>query len=202
MNEKFVLATANPGKVKEMQELLSGLDIKFITRDDLGIDIDIEETGTTFYENSLLKAEAICKLTGIPSIADDSGLIVDALNGEPGVYSSSYGGEALTSPERCEYLLNKMKNLEQRQAKFVCTIVCIYPDGRILSSVGECNGKITTKLDGTGGFGYDPVFLPDGYNKTMAQLSTDEKNKISHRGIALRNFAKLLKSNKAGKESR
>ena len=191
---KFVLATANPGKVKEMHEILSGLDMEIVTRDDLGIDLDIEETGTTFQENSKIKAEVICKIAGIPAIADDSGLIVNALNGEPGVYSSSYGGENLTPSERCLFLLKKMEKKEQRQAKFVCTIVCAFPGGDMLTTEGECNGVITTVPAGSSGFGYDPVFQPVGYNKTMAQLTTDEKNRISHRGAALRNFADILKS--------
>jgi len=199
MKQKYVLATANPGKIKEMREILSKLDIDVVTRDDLGIDIDIEESGTTFLENSTIKAEAICKLAGIPAIADDSGLIVDALNGEPGVYSSSFGGDNLTAYERCDFLLNKMVKTEQRKAKFVCTIVCAFPDGELLAATGECNGIITDKPAGDGGFGYDPVFQPDGYEKTMAQLTTDEKNRISHRGKALQNFSELLRYRKAGK---
>ena len=197
----FALATANPGKVKEMHDILSGLDFSILTRDDLGIKIDVEETGTTFLENAVIKAEAICDAAGMPAIADDSGLIVDALNGEPGVYSSSFGGEELSAEERCNYLLSKMKsfkNMEQRRAKFVCTIVCAFPDGDLLSATGECHGTITNELKGSSGFGYDPVFLPDGMDKTMAELTTDEKNAISHRGKALRKFSELLKSNKAG----
>jgi len=199
---KFVLATANPGKVKEMREILSELGIDIITRNDLGIDIEVEETGTTFLENATIKAEAICAASRLPAIADDSGLMVDALGGEPGVYSSSYGGEDLTAEKRCDYLLSKMKNMEQRGAKFVCTIVCCYPDGTKIAATGECLGEIDTKPHGSGGFGYDPVFRlfrPDGTDKTMAELSAEEKNLISHRGKALRNFVELLKSNKAGK---
>jgi len=198
-NSIYVLATANPGKIKEMRGILKKLDIEVVSRDDLGIDKEIEETGTSFQENSQIKALAICKLAGVPAIADDSGLIVDALGGEPGVYSSSYGGEALTADERCRYLLKKMKNMEQRQAKFVCTIVCAFPDGDLLTTVGECNGEIAIEPVGSDGFGYDPVFRPEGCNKTMAELTTEEKNKISHRGVALRNFSELLKSYRAGK---
>ena len=190
----FVLATANPGKVKEMKELLSGLDIKLVSRSDLGITVEIEETGTTFLENARIKAEEICKLTNKPSVADDSGLIVDALGGKPGVYSSSFGGESLTSAQRCDYLLNEMRNTEQRKAKFVCTIICVFPDGKLITANGECAGNISYTPVGKGGFGYDPVFIPDGMNKTMAELSIDEKNIISHRGKALRCFYDLLKS--------
>ena len=191
---KYVLATANPGKVKEMSKILAELDIDIVTRDELCIDIDVEETGTTFLENAILKADAICAASGLPAIADDSGLIVSALGGEPGVYSSSYGGEELTSEERCKYLLSKMENMEQREAKFVCTIVCSYPDGKKLIANGECPGRITTELQGTEGFGYDPVFLPDEETKTMAELTPERKNSISHRGKALRNFSVMLKS--------
>jgi len=198
---KYVLATANPGKVKEMREILSGLGIEVVTRDDLGIVMDIEETGTTFFENAKLKATAICVASDMPSIADDSGLVVDALDGEPGVYSSSFGGEELSAEERCYYLLSKMeesKQLEQRRAKFVCTIICAFPNGDILSASGECKGTIMTELKGSGGFGYDPVFQPDGFIKSMAELTANEKNEISHRGKALSEFSKLLKSYKEG----
>jgi len=195
---KYVLASANPGKVKEMRDILSELDIDVVSRAELGITIDVEETGTTFYQNARLKAEAICLASGMPAIADDSGLIVESLNGEPGVYSSSYGGEGLNTYDHCMYLLDKMKNMEQRRAKFVCTIVCAFPGGIHLTVNGECHGKILTELRGTGGFGYDQVFLPDGYEKSMAELNPDEKNTISHRGIALREFSKLIKSYKTG----
>jgi len=197
-NSKFVLATANPGKVIEMQKLLSDFNIKVLTRNELNITISIEETGTTFLENATLKAEAVCSISKLPSIADDSGLIVKALDGKPGVYSSSFGGEALTAAERCDYLLEKLKNVEQRDAKFVCTIVCAFPDGKFITATGECPGSISYKASGTGGFGYDPVFLPAGMDKTMAELSAYEKNSISHRGKALRSFCGLLKSYSEG----
>ena len=195
---KFVLATANPGKVSEMRDILSKLGIEVVTRNDLGITFDVEETGSTFLENATLKANAISSASGMPAIADDSGLVVDALDGEPGLYSSSYGGEDLTDEERCLYLLGKMENMEQRRAKFVCTIVCAFPDGRSLTATGECQGVIVTKPCGIGGFGYDPVFRPDGKDTTMAQLTTDVKNTVSHRGIALREFSRLLKDYKTG----
>jgi len=196
---KYILATANPGKVKEMKKILTEFDIDVCTREELGIEIDVEETGLTFLENATLKAEAICDASGLPAIADDSGLIVNALGGEPGVYSSSFGGEELTAEERCKYLLNKMENMEQRDAKFVCTIVCSFPDGDRITASGECHGIITTELQGEEGFGYDPVFLPDEDTKTMAEITSDRKNSISHRGKALRNFSELLKTKKAGK---
>ncbi|MCL2365656.1 MAG: XTP/dITP diphosphatase [Oscillospiraceae bacterium] len=188
----FVLATANPGKVIEMKEILSGLDFDVVTRADMGIEIEVEETGQTFFDNAMLKARAISQATGLPAIADDSGLMVCALNDEPGVYSSTYGGAELTDTERCAYLLEHMKDQKQKSAKFVCTIVCFFPDDTYISCEGTCSGEIIAAPRGENGFGYDPVFLVSDTDKTMAELSSDEKNKISHRGEALRKFALLL----------
>lgn len=190
---RFVLASANPGKIREMREILSEYDIDIISRSDLGIDLDVEETGSTFMENALIKARAISEAAGLPAIADDSGLVVDALDGQPGVYSSSYGGDELDSSQRYLYLLEKMKGMEQRTARFVCTIVCVFPDGDCISAQGECRGSITNAPAGTGGFGYDPVFLVCGKDKTMSELTPGEKNEVSHRGEALRKFVDLLR---------
>jgi len=190
---KFALATANPGKIREIREILSGSDVELVSREELGIYFEVEETGSTFFENAFIKAKAVSEASGLPAIADDSGLIVDALDGEPGVYSSSYGGEELEGSQRYLYLLEKMKNKEQRRAKFVCTIVCVFPDGSYISAEGECAGQIAAAPRGSGGFGYDPVFLVDGISKTMAELSQEEKNQVSHRGAALRRFARRLK---------
>ena len=190
---KFVLASANPGKIREMREILTELGLEVTTREELGIDIDVEETGATFFENALLKAEAICAASGLPAIADDSGIMADALGGAPGVYSSSYGGERLSDSERCDFLLEKLENREQRGAKYVCSIICKFPDGEVLAAEGECRGEITTSPRGPGGFGYDPVFMIQGTGKTMAELSKEEKNAVSHRGKALREFAHILK---------
>jgi len=190
---KFVLATNNQGKLREMREILPELGVGFVTRKDVGIDVEIPETGTTFMENALIKAKAICALSGLPAIADDSGLMVDALDGGPGVYTSSFGGDGLTNRERYEHLLEKLKNTGQRGAKFVCTIVCVFPNGETISSVGECPGRIAMMPAGSGGFGYDPVFIADGFDRTMAELTSDEKNAASHRGAALRGFARLLR---------
>jgi XTP/dITP diphosphohydrolase len=191
---KYVLATANPGKINEMRNILAEFNIDIITRDELGINMNVEETGTTLLENATIKAKAICKLSNMPSIADDSGLMVDALGGEPGVYSSSYGGEGLNTIEHCAYLLDVMEGRKERTATFTCTIVCAFPDGKILMATGECHGEIVIKPRGSGGFGYDSVFLPRGMKKTMAELSPDEKNAISHRKLALVKFSELLKS--------
>ena len=195
---KYVLATANPGKIKELGKILSELGIEFLTRRDLGINIEIDETGSTFLQNATLKADAIAAVSGMPAIADDSGLIVDALDGEPGLFSSSYGGEELTDSRRCLYLIGKMENMEHRRAKFVCTIVCSFPDGKHIRATGECHGEIITEPRGRDGFGFDPVFLPDGKDRTLAELTINEKNEISHRGVALREFSALLKAYNAG----
>ena len=189
---KFVLASANPGKVKEMRSILSDIGIEVVSRDELGIDIDVEETGETFFENALLKAKAICKISGLPAIADDSGLVVSALGGQPGIYTSSYGGDHLNNEERYKYLLKNMENMEHRAAKFVCNTVCVFTDGTIISSEGECLGEIALAQQGEGGFGYDPVFIPKDMQRTMAQLSPQEKNEISHRGKAIRELADKL----------
>jgi len=193
---RFVLATNNPGKIQEMREILPNLGIEFLTRNDIGIDIEIEETGTTFMDNALIKAKTICSLSGLPAIADDSGLIVDALDGAPGVYTSSFGGNGLSSGERCGYLLKKLKNVRRRSAKFVCTIVCAFPDGDVITAQGECCGSIADAPSGSNGFGYDPVFIAEGYEKTMAELTSDEKNALSHRGAALRAFSVLIQERK------
>jgi len=184
----FVLATANPGKIREMREIFAGSGIETATRLELGIDVEVEETGSTFIENALLKAKAICGASGLPAIADDSGLMVDALGGAPGVYSSSYGGDGLDGAERYRYLLENMRGVEDRSAKFVCTIACAFPDGSIVTAAGECRGAIAKAPRGAGGFGYDPVFLVHGKDRTMAELAPDEKNKVSHRGEAIRRF--------------
>ena len=193
-NAKFVLATANPGKLQEMREILSGLGLEVVSRDDVGIDFEVEETGANFMENALIKAQAICKASGLPAIADDSGLVIDALGGEPGVNTSSFGGEHLTARERNEFLLKIMENMEQRSASFVCTIVCVFPDGGTISAQGDCRGEILRAPRGSGGFGYDPVFIADGMDKSMAELPAEEKNALSHRGKALRKMADLLQS--------
>ena len=191
---KFALATANHGKIAEISEIVAKLGIEIITRDELNIDFDVEETGTTFYENALLKAQAISIASGLPAIADDSGLCIDGLDGAPGVYSSSFGGLNLSDSERCEYLLNILKNVEHRGAKFVCYIVCYFPNGKIITAVGECRGEILETPQGTNGFGYDPIFRAEDQIKSMAELTGDKKNEISHRGKALKAFSELLMS--------
>ena len=188
---KIIAATKNKNKLREFGEILRGFEI--ISQEDAGIDIDVEETGTTFEENSLLKAQAIYDATGIAAVADDSGLCVDALDGEPGIYSARYGGEGLTDPERVQILLKNMENIPEgkRTARFVSVITMVDEKG-ILTARGECEGKITDAPKGENGFGYDPVFYVEQYKKTMAEISSEEKNAISHRGKALEIFAKKL----------
>lgn len=188
---KIIAATKNKNKLREFGEILKGFEI--ISQEDAGVDIDVEETGTTFEENSMLKAKAIFEATGIAAIADDSGLCVDALQGEPGVYSARYGGDGLDDEGRVELLLKNMKDVpeNERSARFVCVITLVDKD-RVITARGECEGKIDYAPRGKNGFGYDPVFYVEEYNKTMAQISPDEKNAISHRGKALRIFAEKI----------
>ena len=190
--EKFVLASHNPNKLREMSEILSKVGVEVVSPKDLGITVDVEETGTTFEENSKLKAEAIMKLSGLPAIADDSGLCVDCLNGAPGVYSARYGGGDLDDPGRCRLLLENMRGQSPRTAKFVSVITCCFPDGETIVARGECPGTIAFAPMGENGFGYDPVFFIPHLKKTFAQLTAEEKNKISHRGRALAAFQEKL----------
>lgn len=194
MVKKFLLATHNPGKLKEMSAFLSRLEIELVTPSDLGISVEVEETGKTFAENAMLKAKAACAAAKIPAIADDSGLCVDALNGGPGVYSARYGGENLDDRGRMMLLLNTMRGMPTRSAHFTCAIACAFPNGDILTAEGECAGSIAYAPMGTDGFGYDPVFLVPDKAKTFAQMGVSEKEKISHRGKALKDFLSKLET--------
>lgn len=189
---KLVLASKNPKKLKEMREILSQFDIEVCLQSEVGIDIDVEETGTTFEENSMLKAKAVMEASGLPAIADDSGLCVDALGGAPGVYSARYGGEGLDDIGRYRLLLENMRGMGPRTAKFVSVITCYFSDGEVLTARGECPGTIAFAPQGDNGFGYDPIFWLPSLKKTFAQLSAEEKNSISHRGRALAEFKTVL----------
>ena len=191
---KFVLATHNPGKLREMGEILRDLGVEVVSPAALGIPVDVEETGTTFLENALLKAKAICRAANLPAIADDSGLCVDALNGAPGVYSARYGGEGLDDRGRCMLLLNSLRGATTRAAHFSCAVACVFPNGDTLTAEGRCDGSIAYAPLGDGGFGYDPVFLLPGTGKTFGQLSQEEKSAVSHRGKALKEFAGKLET--------
>ena len=189
---KMVLASKNQKKMKEMNEILSGMGVEVCLQSDVGIDIDVEETGTTVEENSLLKARAVMEASGLPAIADDSGLCVDALNGAPGVYSARYGGDGLDDTGRYRLLLANMPRGAARTAKFVSVITCCFPGGEVLTARGECPGTIAFAPMGEGGFGYDPVFFLPKLKKTFAQLAPEEKNAVSHRGRALEAFQAKL----------
>ena len=189
---KLVLASKNAKKLKEMNEILSGMGVEVCLQADAGVDVDVEETGSTFEENSLLKARAVMEASGLAAIADDSGLCVDALNGAPGVYSARYGGEGLDDVGRYRLLLANMPKGAARTAKFVSVITCCFPGGDVLTARGECPGTIAFAPMGEGGFGYDPVFFLPKLKKTFAQLTAEEKNAISHRGLALEAFQAKL----------
>ena len=191
---RFVLATHNPGKLREMGEILKDFGIEVVSPRDLGITVDVEETGTTFAENALLKAKAICKEANLPAIADDSGLCVDALNGVPGVYSARYGGEGLDDKGRYMLLLSSLRGAPTRAAHFACAVACAFPNGDTLTAEGRCDGSIAYAPLGEGGFGYDPVFLLPGTGKTFGQLTQEEKSAVSHRGRALREFSEKLET--------
>lgn len=192
---KLILASNNKKKLRELGEILSDMDVELLSQREAGCDFEVEETGTTFAENAYLKAKAVADATGLAAVADDSGLMVEALNGEPGVYSARYapGGHEASDKEKYEYLLSKLVNVEHRAAKFVSSICCILPDGSIIRTEGECRGDILREPAGEGGFGYDPVFMPQGYDRSMAELGTEVKNRISHRANALREFKKKLR---------
>ena len=191
---KFVLATNNPGKLKEMAAILGQLGVEVVSPRELGIAMEVEETGTTFAENAMLKAKAICEAAKLPAIADDSGLCVDALNGAPGVYSARYGGEGLDDRGRYMLLLQNLRGQTTRAAHFACAIACAFPDGKTLTAEGRCDGTIAFAPMGEGGFGYDPVFFVPEYRKTFGQLTAEEKSAISHRGRALQEFVAKLET--------
>ena len=193
---KVVLASKNRHKLVEISKITEQFDMELVLQSDLGVDIDVEENGTTFEENSFIKAEAVMKATGLPALADDSGIAVDALNGEPGIYSARYGFD--DSLDDWGRLLLLLKNTEhvpdgQRQAQFVCVITMVTPNGQTIQARGEIHGELTREAKGENGFGYDPIFYYPPLGKTTAELSPEEKNVVSHRGNALRVFYEKLK---------
>lgn len=194
---EIVAATKNKHKIQEIEKITSEFGIHIISRDEvIDPNIEIIEDGETFQENSLKKAVEIMKLCGKTSISDDSGLMVDALDGAPGVISARFAGEDASDSENNEKLLELLKNipLEKRTAKFVSVITLAYDNGKVIQTYGECRGHIIFEEKGTNGFGYDPMFVPNGFEKTFAELSGEEKNKISHRAKALEELRKKLYS--------
>lgn len=191
---KLLLATNNRAKVKEYARLLQGIPYRIVSPEDVNISEQVEETGSSFEENAILKAKRYAELSGLTTIADDSGLEVDALGGEPGVRSARYAGEGSSDKERIDFLLKKLADVpwEKRHAQFRCVIAIAYPDGKVQICQGQCRGILTFKPLGDNGFGYDPVFYLPDLHKTMAELSMKEKNAISHRGKAAEEARKAL----------
>ena len=191
---KLLVATGNPGKMREVSHILKGLPFRVLSLQNLGLSMTVEETGETFAENAILKANAYCASAGMLTMADDSGLVVDALDGRPGVLSARYGGEGLTDPQRVELLLRELEDVpwEKRTARFRCVIALAWPDGQVETVEGVVEGVIQYEPEGCNGFGYDPIFHLPERGCTTAQLSTSEKNRISHRGQAVRKAAELL----------
>ena len=188
---KLVLASDNTHKLGEFRELFRTLNVELLSKKETGFTGEVEETGSTFEENAFIKAEAVMLATGLPAIADDSGLCVDALGGDPGVRSARYtGNHSDSDADRFELVLKNLRGMQDRSARFVCALCCVFPDGKVLRARGECEGEILFAPQGENGFGYDPVFRPAGFECSMAELTMDEKNAISHRGRALENFRK------------
>lgn len=196
---KVVLASNNANKLREMKAILSPLGWEILSQKEAGVHVEPEETGTTFEENSRIKAQAVMEATDLPAIADDSGVEVDALHGAPGVYSARYGGDACEDDKARNQLL--IKNMEtvpegRRTARFVSVITMVYPDGNAVAARGELEGEILRQEVGDGGFGYDPLFYIPTEGLTMAEITPERKNEISHRAVALRNFVKKLTEEK------
>lgn len=192
---RYIVATHNMKKLKELSRILLPLGIDAVTDRDLGLALtEAEETGSTFEENAFLKASLACRESGLPAVADDSGLCVDALDGAPGLYSARFAGEGASDEDKINKLLAALEGLprEQRTARFVSAICCVFPDGETLYARGECEGEIAFEPSGEGGFGYDPVFLHEG--KSFATMTAEEKDAVSHRGRSLRAFSDVLKT--------
>lgn len=193
--DRIVFATGNKDKVKEIQMILADLGVEVITMKDAGIQIDIREDGATYEENAMIKAEAVAKFTDCIVMADDSGLEIDYLNKEPGVYSARYMGEDTSYRIKNANLIERLKGIEddKRTARFVCAIAAVFPDGRKVTTRGTIEGRIGYEEKGANGFGYDPIFYVPEFGKTTAELSEEEKNQVSHRGNALRLMKEELK---------
>jgi len=185
---RVVLASKNAHKLREISAITEKFNIELVLQSELGLDLDVEENGTTFEENSYIKANAVMQATGLPALADDSGIAVDALNGEPGIYSARYGfDDSLDDYGRLCLLLKNMEQVpdDRRQAQFVCVITLVTPEGEVIRARGEAHGILLRQTAGQGGFGYDPIFYYPPLGKTFAELAPEEKNKVSHRAAAL-----------------
>lgn len=193
--KKIIFATGNEGKMREIREILSDLDVEVLSMKEAGIKADIVEDGTTFEENAVIKAKTICELCGEITLADDSGLEIDYLNKEPGVYSARYMGEDTSYRIKNVNLIERLEGVpdEKRTARFVCAVAAAFPDGSVKTVRETMEGRIGYEERGANGFGYDPIFFLPEYGCTSAELSMEEKNKISHRGKALRAIKEELK---------
>ena len=188
--QRIVLASGNTHKIKEIGQMLP--DFEVVGYKDLGFDFEIEEDGTTFYENALIKAKAVATALNLPALADDSGICVDALDGQPGIFSARYAGDGVDEHNN-ELLLENMQGVENRKAKFVCCMVFYKPNGEIITATGETHGKIMYECQGENGFGYDPLFMSDDLNKCLGVATAEEKNTISHRFRAIQALKEKLK---------
>lgn len=193
---RIVFATGNENKLREIRQIMKDLKVDIISMKEAGIDIDIEETGTSFEQNALIKARAIWEITGGIVMADDSGLVIDYLNGEPGIYSARYMGENTSYTEKNKKILERMADAKgkERSARFVAAIACILPDGKEIVAQETMEGIIAEEIAGENGFGYDPILYLPEYSCTSAKLSDEEKNSISHRGKALRLMREKLQN--------
>ena len=194
MKKKLIFATGNEGKMKEIREILGDLDYEILSMKEAGVDVDIVEDGTTFEENAIIKAKTVMEATGSIVLADDSGLEIDYLNKEPGVYSARYMGENTSYRIKNQIILDRLHGVPDivRRARFVCVIAAAFPDGTIETRRATIEGRIAQEPAGENGFGYDPIFYLPDRGKTTAQLSAEEKNEISHRGKALRQIKEIL----------
>lgn len=193
--KKIIFATSNEGKMDEIRAIMDDIDAELLSLKDIGLNPDIDENGKTFEENAIIKAQAVCKISGQVVLADDSGLEVDYLNKAPGIYSARFLGEDTPYSIKNSYILDKIKDAkgEERSARFVCVIACAFPDGRVVTRTGTVEGYISDKICGENGFGYDPIFYVPEYQCTTAQMPAELKNKISHRGKALEAMKDVLK---------
>lgn len=192
--KKILFATTNENKMKEIRMIMSDLPYKFVSLKEEGIQADIVENGTTFEENAIIKAKAVCEMTGKIALADDSGLEIDFINKEPGIYSARYMGEDTSYHIKNQSLIDRLKEAEgeQRSARFVCVIAAAFPDGKVITARGTIEGQITYEEKGTNGFGYDPIFYVPEYGMTTGEMSPELKNRISHRGKALEQMKRKL----------
>jgi XTP/dITP diphosphohydrolase len=195
--EELAVASRNPGKIREILEICRGWPVRWRTAEEAPDDWpDVEETGSSYLENALLKARAVAAALGIPAVADDSGIEVDALGGEPGMRSARYAGPGATDRENLEMLMRALAGAspERGTARYRCAAAVAWPDGDALWAEGTCEGRLITEERGSGGFGYDPIFVPEGSRRTMAELTPEEKNRISHRGRAFWALRELIEA--------